>query len=234
MDIFGDKKYEELDWLTQTTEPITYSVNDLLSSMPEELVFEMEDVKLIVGAYDLSITGQSAFRHMLSKCKIKVQADDLEEIRACYKLVADNEQVLINFETGEITGGSIRVKKIKECWTEEELKAKLGVKGLQKLQNIDHSKCELGRINEILDLMGDDIGTRKRTVKSKMYDLCDAYLKIMKGNQWNIRNVDLSDRVGLWIKQYIEDGNLAAMTNFCRLKAVTHRGYPIYAIEEEL
>lgn len=234
MDIFGDKKYEELDWLTRTVEPITYSVNDLLSKMPSELVFTFEDIRKLVGSYDLSLDGQSAFRMMLDRAEFKLATDEIAEIRPCYKLVVDGDKITIDFETGVVHGGDIKMQKLKECWTEEELKAKMGVKGLTRLHDIDHSKCSLERINEILDLMGDNIGTRKRTIKSKLADLSSTFEKIMKENQWNIRNVDLSNKVGVWIAHYIEDGNLAAMTNFCKLKAITHRGYPIYAIEEEL
>jgi hypothetical protein len=235
MDIFGDKNYEELDWLTKTVEPITYSVNDKLSTMPRIMVFNIEDIRNIIGIYDLSLEGNSAFKHMLMSNGIRLTNEEIDEIRPCYKLVADGEDVRINFETGKVSGGEIRMEKIKECWTEDELKLKLGVKGGKQLvHGLDHGKCSLERINEILDLMGDNIGTRKRTVKSKISDLISTHEKIMKDNLWNIRNVDLSNKVGLWIQQYLEDGNLAAMTNFCKLKAITHRGYPIYAIEEEL
>ena len=55
----------------------------------------------------------------------------------------------------------------------------------------------------------------------------------MSKNEWNIRDIGLSNRIAKWIKLYLCDGNLAAYTNFCKLKVMTHDDDPIYSIDEE-
>ncbi len=57
-------------------------------------------------------------------------------------------------------------------------------------------------------------------------------MSLFKTNEWKIKDTELANKVGFWIKDYIVDGNLAAYSNFCRLKVMTHKDQPIYSMEE--
>ena len=49
MGVFDDKKFEELDWISQATEPIDSELNEVLGAVPEEVVLDFNMYKEMVG-----------------------------------------------------------------------------------------------------------------------------------------------------------------------------------------
>ena len=89
------------------------------------------------------------------------------------------------------------------------------------------------RANDIMELLGGcEEGLRSRSDRRKKSVIHKRVGEIFKDNLWNIRDTELATKVGSWIRCYIENGNLAAYSNFCRLKVMTHKGQPIYSMEE--
>jgi hypothetical protein len=86
----------------------------------------------------------------------------------------------------------------------------------------------------MLDLLGgcnEDI--KNRSAKKKLIAIKLRLTQIFKTNEWRIRDMALSNKVGFWIAGYISTGNLACLTNLCKLKVMTHNNMPIYSVKEE-
>lgn len=240
MDIFGDKRYENLDWITKATEPYVYDLNEVLASLPDSYELSIADAAMIiskVGEWGLRYVKTNVILpELISKWyTTPLSQEKTINLMECYAFEVDGKPVL-DFNKKTITGGKLLLKKTKESFNEDEIKHQIGREGNILLKSLHRDNASLERTHEILDLIGGESaekGLKKRSVTGKLMYLREAYSKIMYQNKWNIRNVSLSLDVAKWICSYIEDGNLGAMTNFCRFKAMTHRGYPIYSIEEE-
>jgi hypothetical protein len=75
--------------------------------------------------------------------------------------------------------------------------------------------------------------SRKRVTKGdKMWALRSAVEGIIGEDKWLIRNGELIRKMLMWISQYLNHGNVAAMANLSKLKIMTHTKQPIYSIKE--
>jgi hypothetical protein len=91
----------------------------------------------------------------------------------------------------------------------------------------------VSRANEILELLGNsDAGLRSRSPRKKKESLYYRLKNLFETNEWNIKDTELANKIGVWIVSYILNGDLSALSNFCRLKVMTHKGQPIYSMEE--
>ncbi len=134
--------------------------------------------------------------------------------------------------------GKIALVKVVPTLSDEELQAFMGMKGIEEVRMLDCGEAEswnLERINEIIDVLGKgDDEKRNRSYRKKMRHIEVRLKEIFTTNEWRIRDMELANKVGHWITRYIEHGNLAALTNLCKLKIMTHDGNtPIYSMEEE-
>jgi hypothetical protein len=237
MGILDDKKYEELDWISKAVEPIRSDLNDVLAKLPDEVVFDYTSFVESCSKYGmLSFDKGSAIAALINNLQdgsLGREANDA--IYDCFELILE-EDTVIDFEA-QTLNKPIILRKTKFIIDDDVLKGLLGRTGRLYLDNLMYLREEdqvdaSKRLNDIVDLMCPD-ALKSRSWRKKVSQLSTEYSKIMKENLWNIRDVGLSDRIGNWIYQYVRNGNLAAYMNFCKLKAMTHRGLPIYSIEEE-
>jgi hypothetical protein len=90
------------------------------------------------------------------------------------------------------------------------------------------------RANEIIEIIGADTSAiRGSSRKDKVRAILRKMEEVFSENQWNIRDISLSNKVGGWIFKYIIFGNGAGLVNLCKLKMMTHTGNPIYSIDGE-
>ena len=75
---------------------------------------------------------------------------------------------------------------------------------------------------------------KNKSGKKKVTAIKERLIKIFETNEWRIRDMALANKVGFWIKGYISGGNLADLTNLCKLKVMTHNNMPIYSVKEEV
>ena len=236
MDLFGEKKYEDLDLLTKMIEPVTWSALDVLANMPNEVVVPHEDILASVR-----LSRNIEFNNLWESLVLaKTPLGNFKErdfLRSRFELVADPD-IIVNLEDNTVTGGNIRIVKTGGEVTEEELTKQLKEAGWRDSYNLMFNGNDetIERLREILDLFGTEVANnalKKRNISQLSNGIYSAFKDVMRNNRWNIRSVDLAHKVCRWMQVYIKDGNLAAMRNFCLLKAATHRGYPIYEIDEE-
>ena len=235
MSIFEDKQYEDMDWLTKAIEPTISVMNDMLHTLPEK--FELtpaELLNIIKQSYTLEIDIHTLFGTMLLQHQIKLSRfySDYSMLMKCFEMRL-SEDVIIDFTTDEATGGTVGLYKIKTIFEESELLPLLGKKGIDNLRSMDKKVIPIARATEIAELLGADLAHGKRSSSQKIIVIISTLHDIFANNKWNIKNIDLGDRVCFWIRAYLEKGNLAALTNFCKFKVMTHSGDPIYSIEEE-
>lgn len=242
MSVFVDKRYEELDWISQATEPVESPLNDILAELPDE--FSVSDVdtylKIVGDSWSMNFTRSRVISYIMNLLvynKVKdISWAERESIYSNFELDVVGQPIL-NFETNAIEGGEIRLLKTNFSIDQDRLKAIMGERGLRMVRDvyISSESMYLSRCNEILQLMATKealSGLKTRSRKSKRIALYRSLESLLKNNEWNIKSADLSNKIGLWMANYILDGNLAAMSNLCRLKVMTHKGLPIYSMEE--
>jgi len=237
MGVFDDKKFEQLDYLTQITETIESELNGLLARLPDRIEFSAKRVGECVGTWShFSIQIDSVVRDLMSPHNSELSYDEERRIVNCFKWEA-SPRLEYDAGTGQLTGKIALVKAVATL-SDEELQAFMGAKGIDEVRMLNCGEAEqwnLERINEIIDVLGKrDEEKRNRSYRKKMRCIETRLKEIFETNEWRIRDMELANKVGRWICRYIEDGNLAALTNLCKLKIMTHDGNtPIYSMEEE-
>lgn len=238
MGVFDDKKFEQLDWMTQITETIESELNGLLARLPDRIEFNAEQVGECVSSWShFSIQIDSVVRDMMHKhLTYDLSWEEEKKVIQCFKWEA-SPILEYDAEIDKLTGKIALIKTVPTL-SDEELQAFMGEKGIEEVRMLDLGDAEnwnLERINEILDVLSKcDDEKRNRSYRKKMKRIELRLKEIFSTNEWRVRDMELANRIGKWIVKYIEDGNLAALTNLCKLKIMTHDGNtPIYSMEEE-
>jgi hypothetical protein len=155
-----------------------------------------------------------------------------EELVKCFSLEREGEPIL-NFVEQTISGGLVKVIKASTTLDEHVLEKLLGREGIDAVRGGYVPQDSGTRMNDVMELLGScEDGLRSRSPRNKRRYLYDRLVKLFKNNEWKIKDTTLANKVGFWIRDYIVDGNLASYSNFCRLKVMTHKGQPIYSMEE--
>lgn len=239
MSVFIDKRYEELDWISQATEPIESPLNDIMSKLPDEFIITDVDTYMsaVGDSWDLDLALSRMISYLMRNNQIPSTLSWAEKEAICSNF--DIELVgspVINFETNTIDGGEIRIFKSVFSVDEDMLKNLMGMNGLRSVRDMYSTDSKyLSRANEILEIMGGQYmakGLRTKSPKSKRESIYYSLQDLLKNNEWNIKSAELADKIGYWISGYVAHGKLDAITNLCKLKVMTHRGLPIYSMEE--
>lgn len=232
MGIFDDKKFDELDWISQATEPIDSELNIVLSKLPEEVEIDFPTLYSIIKSGHSSPSMTAIISYLLNKhVNAYLSWEDRSTIAECFQFeYPEDTQIIVDFENSFITPG-LKLIKVKHTMDEQVLKDLLG---RDSVNTVLRMSCgDLSRMNEVMEILGGlEKEIRSKSVRKKRVALRQRMIKLFKTNEWNIRDTELANKIGLWIKAYVEDGNLAAWSNFCKLKVMTHKGQPIYSMEE--
>jgi|GEM_PF-6719757 len=230
MGLFDDKKYDNMDWISQAVEPIESKTAVLLTQLPDEIVFTFDNYQeLIRGGYT-TVNNEQIISKLIKEVNGKVDWQEANLLTKCFEFQLSDE-VILDFEQQKIIG-DIRLVKKKKTLEEKELQGLMGRKGKDYIDVYTNNQYAYAQ--EIADLLGCDADVMKsRSVRTKVFGIRHKYRQIMNENKWNLKDVDLADKVGFWIACYCQTGNLAALKNLTKLKVMTHKGLPIYSIEEE-
>lgn len=236
MGVFDDKKFDALDFVSVLTEPIDSKMNEVLALMPESIDIDFDTYRRLLGSrnYGTDLSVSQVITHHIAKANMELSYQQQEALIKCFQFEMDGEEVLLDFENKVISGGSIKLVKITTTMDEQILKNMLGAEGIEQF-----SYCSMGdpqcmsRMNEVMELLAKcETGLKTRSLHKKRHTMVHRLRNLFKDNEWNIRDTELANKVGVWIRDYVQDGNLAAFSNFCRLKVMTHKGQPIYSMEE--
>lgn len=235
MGVFDDKKFEELDWISQATEPIDSEMNEVLALIPDEVIIDFPTYRKIVEerSYSIDLHIDNFILYVLQKYAYNVELSYFQKrtLRSCFKIeMADD--IYLDYERETITG-EIKAIKVASTMDEKILEEMLGYEGIETVGQMYIDNASLGRANEIMELLGGcGEALRTRSERKKRNMLKNRLMALFKNNEWKIKDTTLANKVGFWIRDYIRYGNLAALSNFCRLKVMTHKEQPIYSMEE--
>jgi hypothetical protein len=235
MGVFDDKKFEELDWISQAMEPIDSRLNEVLGKVPEEIIIDFKLYKNILhDSHNIDLTLDRVISYVTKQyVNEHISWRQLDTLKQCFKLEITSEDVLLDFEKQEIVGGEIKFVKLMSTMDEKVLEGLLGSEGIEAVSHTNFSGSGLSRANEIMELLGKcEHGLKTRSERKKKLVITKRLRALFKDNEWKIKDTELANKVGTWISSYISEGSLAALSNFCRLKVMTHKEQPIYSMEE--
>lgn len=234
MDLYGQEQYEELDWITKAEAPLEYKSNVILNYFDEKTEIPHEFImKEVISSSWSEFHLFSAIRYACQAKNITYHGEvsnHIHDIGSCFKLVLDGEPIELDVENDKITGGKVYLIKTKNYFEEEELLKQIKDAAYALLRRLE--KNSVSRMNDILELLGDQRGRKNKSMNIKMERVRVAYGDIVKDNKWNVKNGDILIHAAGWIKDYINTGNTASYANFCKLKVMTHGNVPIYKMEE--
>jgi hypothetical protein len=231
MGVFDDKRYDQLDWVSQAVQPIETPLSALLEKLPESVRIDFSMVTHQDPKGNLSKDGliENMIRHH-TKSEFTWKERDL--IYDCFDFDMRSEEVILDLENHTLTG-EIYLIKTKFTLDEDQIKLVLGEWGKDQLNRVNGYNMDHTRANEMLDLLEkSEAAMASRSGKIKKQALLNRLSQIFKDNEWRIKNTDLANNVSVWIKNYIERGDLASLSNITRLKVMTYKEGPIYSIEE--
>jgi hypothetical protein len=245
MSLFKDEKYENLDWISQATEPMESSLAEILAQLPETLELNYESYIFYTrNSYNLNIEVRDimhellhtneAYKKMKSSSGDSLTYDEHDTLINCFEIQVDEGTILDGINK-TLTGG-VRMVKVKHAIDDKLIESMLGSRGLNYMRsNVSRFRLDFKRATDIMEIMGDVDGGfyRTRSSANKFSAVYNRLKKLLKENEWKIKDTELANKVGYWVADYIADGNLAAYTNFCKLKVMTHKGVAIYSMEEQ-
>jgi hypothetical protein len=236
---FEDKKFDQLDWITQITEPVESHLSTLLANLPErfeltkELVIELHKSSLSLSSFTVSIRG------ILNTFSSIKQSDlswaELLLLETCFKFEMSDSGVELDMGGNEMRG-KIELVKTTFNFTDEQLLSIMGNNGINAVTNtaVGSSKHTLKRADEVLVVLGIKQSAAASKRKSRKIEAIAVRLRdIFTTNEWRIRDTILADKVGFWIAEYIKNGTLVCFANLYKLKVMTHNNMPIYSMAEE-
>jgi hypothetical protein len=239
MSVFLDKKFEELDWISQAMEPIDSELNEYLSVLPDELDITFDlIVDMCKDHYSFNLSLIHIVPHLLrlhygNKYKSTTWKQKMM-LEKCFQFKSEGDSLIIDFENKSISGGKIKLVKIRSTMDEKDLEEYLGADGVMAIRgNYSYNQDCCSRMNEVMELLGScENGLKSKSSRIKAHVISSRLKDIFKKNEWKIKDTTLANKIGYWIDDYIANNNLASLSNFCRLKVMTHKGQPIYSMEE--
>lgn len=253
--LFNDPEYtrmstDESAWLELAIEPFKFPLNDLLGQLPEKIEITFKDIEAPLCKRNPSINIDSNGFEMsidsLVKKKItsalKEKFTDLSFyerriIEEAYE-IENKKPIQINFKTQTMSAPIVVKKQYSSIKDDKILDtcADIYVSSYLKFNGGWSKSEEHGmrtRFNEILDILAITGKIRStRSIEVKLRRLKGEIKMLIKDNTWNIKNAELFKGLCVNISQYIQYGNMHALMNFTRLKCMTHKGAPIYSMEE--
>lgn len=259
MAFFEDKTYTDMDWLNRAIEPYDWPELNKFHAIPERIEIDIKDILAILKrefyveprkfnmkdcGYFRTIDNRSMDSHWfisglvpkyIEKYITIEQLRNVQDIDTNYfldKFKLEMDEIQIDLTTQTLSGNIAIVRQnIPEQKIPEALES---IIDNLFYFNSHLEKDSLNRMKEIIDIIGipDNERSILRSSSKTSYYLTDRLRKIVKEDEWRIKKVDLIFKMVRWVRAYISHGNLAALTNFTKLKCMTHKGVAIYSMEE--
>jgi hypothetical protein len=235
---------DEESWLELAIEPFRFYLNDVIRELPESLTLDFDyifnQVKHNRSDRYLSIDLEKVLDPMMEESGRKISRDESEAIYKCYE-VQIPENCTIDFQAKELSA-PIVINKVKSEIPDDEVLefvANMAPRYIQVHHVSPESRHHSGiisRQNEIIDLLGFTAQEKpfrtSRSIDKKTNGIGAKVVQIIKEDLWRIKSYDIYVDLCKNISSYINDGNMHALMNITRLKCMTHKGAPIYSMEE--
>jgi len=235
MSFLQDKEYEEMDWLNLAIEGYTFSLNDVLVTMPNRIEITPDLIYANIAYNEISV--RAILKPYLPENLPSHECAGLIDAFSFHS--EETETILFNFQTSKLSAPYFLVKDITLFEGEQLAGIVLDFCLAIIRRSLGHAvripEGAIGRVNEIMDFMTLDNKSRSsKNWHKKIRMLQIEYGRLIKEDKWKIRNMDLIVKSAEWACSYISTGNLAALTNFNKLKVMTHKKQPIYSMTETI
>lgn len=229
MSIFEDKVFENMDWLNQTIEPIVFSGNDVLLSMPSVIEIPKEDIMTTITSNATIYYSKIIRREMNAR---NIAPGYYKLLSDAYVIKSPDESILIDLRDDCFP--TILLEKTIDSMDDKSIMQYVVDRTHEIISYHTYSYTDTGRINELLDILDSSKHfPATRSLKKKRQQISQCYRIAITTDAWRIRDADLMIRIAHWINTYAQDGNLASLRNLSLMKVMTHKNKPIYSIKEE-
>lgn len=245
--LFNDPEYnrmanDEEAWLELAIEPFRSYLNDIIRSLPDSVEIGFDEIFELLKSkkndYHLSIPVSAMLKDTLRDYVHKdLSHKELEIIERIYEARISDDTV-INFVDKTINKQILLKKKQKEIPEDEILNISADLSTwyisvrTYSSQHPMHGEI-VSRFNEIIDIVGADEQIRKtRSLRKKLDFIINRVNKIIREDEWRIRDYSIMVDLCKNITSYVNEGNMHALMNITRLKCMTHKGAPIYSMED--
>lgn len=228
INLFEDKVYDGLDWLEMAVEPYICPLNDILSHLPDSISLSLEDlIELELFSDSASASQDNVVKFALKKEGFFLEESKIKMIENFMEIQFPSGDCFVDLENMTMRGEVLLVKKV-NILEDEDIKTWLN----ERVQLIlrYRNKPDIPRMSEIQDLLGCRDATK--SVKNKYKAISKKMEDVVLKDEWRVRDTQLMESVARWIVDYIDNGNLASLSNFTRLKCMVHKNAPIYSMEE--
>jgi len=231
-DFFADKKYQQMDWISQAVSPWEFDLLPIIAAMPDKIEITPELLLkracFVSGDMDIipSLTQSAAkLGHDLSQYPTHLYPwNNLFQIHGETDAIVDFESMTLST--------SIAIIKVKPTLDDSDCCECASRIIRDKISwNFEIKQPDLVRAGEIMDLLGINPGAA-RGGRNRRQEIRGALIDIMEQDKWRIRNMKLVHKIPEWVIDYINNGKLDSMANFAKLKVMTHSGQPIYSMSE--
>jgi len=245
--LFSDPEYhkmstDEESWLELAIEPFRFYLNDMVYLLPERIELDFKEVYNLIkhntDDWHLSIEPDRILRPLIERAANKsIGNGEMEILLGLYSIdiVAETEIDFVRKEMSHPivisrTGHEIPEDKLAEVISD------LAMRSLEfnepRPGSPGHSEI-VSRMNEIFDLIGfEDNARSTRSIRRKSSAIKARVGKIILEDEWRIRNYEIIENFCKHLNSFINSGNMHALMNITRLKCMTHKGLPIYSMED--
>ena len=153
MGVFDDKKFEELDWISQATEPIDSELNEYLGKLPDKVDIDFATYVAMIGdSYSLDLSIDRAISYIINKyCDgVSLSWDQREEFAKCFAFELEGSNIDIDFESQVLVGGSIALVKLSQTMDEKSLEKMLGREGIMAVRDCWIPSDGISRMNKVI------------------------------------------------------------------------------------
>jgi hypothetical protein len=239
--LFADEKFEKLDWISQALTPWTFSINDVLSNIPDRIELSNEVITSAIDRRKDSVPRLN--NDTIYKEIMKYLPDSFKSEHAKLFTLRVDDKNIFKFEitgqpvyilrTNTIEGGTIAIVKTRSMLSDQDCKnTTKDIIARNQWYNYHNNDASLQRLNEVIDILGIKKSTR-RSFYYKLTNVTNYLLEVVEQDIWQIRSVDLWVKILGWINDYVFEGYLPGLINITKLKIMTHNKQPIYSIKEE-
>jgi len=226
MSFFEDKEYDNLDWLNAAIDMPTFSLNDRVSQLKDEYIFNFDVISRI---HFLTIANMLNYCITIDPDQPGMPDKEIKLASELYKIDLKDGTVL-NYEDGTLSH-PIRLVKTAGMFEDTHL-TNIVVKIVRRLLNDNRMQQDVSRLNEVMDIIECKDMRKSRSLGYKQSAIIEHFTHIVREDVWKIRNMDLMIKAAEWIREFTWTGNLAAIANLTKLKCMTHKGNPIYSMKE--
>ncbi len=230
INLFEDKTYDGFEWLEKAVEAYIFPEGDTLASFPDriEITYDLIADCTIATNSNMNSELSELISFLVARKIVEVPEEHLKFI--CEWLeIKISPNTTIDLEEKSINGEISLVKKKSQLEDEDVRDCMRNRVGAVFSYRRDG---DVGRMNEIMDLLGCKDSRQSRSTRHKVHAIRDFLNNTIAEDKWRVKNVKLMENCALWIIDYIDNGNLASLSNFTRLKCMVHKGLPIYSMEE--